>query len=89
MLHHAVDVVSSMSILPSATDLADITIAIASLEANMRPPLGIGIDIPITTFNRAADVVDDTSYYPVTNINGGPSLADLGNNADNGGQGAC
>ncbi len=42
----------SMSIPPLATGLAAITVAVAFLEANMRPPLSIGVEVTATAGAR-------------------------------------
>ena len=68
---------SSSSILPSATDLEAVTIAAASLEITVRPPLSVGVDITATTVTTAADVADDARYNPAVNVDGGPSSAAL------------
>jgi hypothetical protein len=78
---------SSTSIPPSATDLTAITVAAASSEANTQPPSSIGVDITATTMTTAANVADNAHYDPAANVDGGPSPAALGNNADNGGAG--
>ena len=71
----------------SATDLAAVTVAEASSEANTRPPLSFDIDITATTVTTAADVADDARYDPAVNVDGGPSPAALDNDADDGGGG--
>jgi hypothetical protein len=63
---------SSMSIPPSATDLAAVTIAVASLEANTRPPSSVGIDVPTTAVTTAAKVADDTRHNFSANVDGSP-----------------
>jgi hypothetical protein len=52
-----------------------------------RPPSSVGIDVTATAVTTAADVADDAHYNPSTNVDGGPSPAVLGNDADNGGAG--
>ena len=74
-----------MSIPLLATDMAAVTVAMASLEANTRPHLSVNINITATTVTKAADVADDAHYNPAVNINNGPSPAALDNDADNGG----
>ena len=78
---------SSSSIPPSATDLAAVTVAEASSEANTRPPSSVDIDITATTVTTAADVADDARYDPAGNVDGGPSPAALDNDSDDGGAG--
>ena len=78
---------SSSSIPPSATDLAAVTVAEASSEANTHPPLSVGIDITATTVTMAANIADDARYDPDINVDGGPSPAALDNDADYGGAG--
>ncbi len=78
---------SSTSIPPSATDLAAITVAAALPETTMHPPLSVGVNINATAVTMAAGVADNACYDPAANVNGGPSPAALGNNADNGGAG--
>jgi hypothetical protein len=78
---------SSTSIPPLATDLAAVTVATALLEANMRPPSSVRVNVTTTTVTTAADVVDNARYDPAANVDGGPSPAALGNNADNRGAG--
>jgi hypothetical protein len=72
---------------PSATDLAAVTVAEASSEANTRPPSSVDIDITATTVTTAADVADDARYDPAGNVDGGPSPAALDNDSDHGGAG--
>ncbi len=50
---------SSTSILPSATDLAAVTVAAASSEANMQPPSSIGVNVTATAVTMAASIADD------------------------------
>ena len=76
---------SSMSISSSATDLAAVTIAADSSEANTRPPSIISVDITATIVTAAADVADDARYDPAVNVDGGPSPAALDDDADDGG----
>jgi hypothetical protein len=76
---------SSSSILPSATDLAAVTVAVALLEANTRPPLSVSVNITATTVTTAADVAKDTRYDPAINVDGSPSPAALDDDADDGG----
>jgi hypothetical protein len=71
---------SSSSILPSATDLAAVTVAEASSEANTHPPLSVDIDITATTVTTAG------RRCPLR-FDGGPSPAALDNDADDGGAG--
>ena len=78
---------SSSSIPPSATDLAAVTVAEASSEANTHPPSSVDIDITATTVTTAADVADDARYDPAGNVDGGPSPAALDNDSDDGGAG--
>jgi len=78
---------SSTSIPPSATDLAVVTVAMASSKANTHPPLSIDVDITATTVTAAANVADDAPYNPAINVNGGPSPAALDDDADDGGAG--
>ena len=53
------------SIPPLATVLAAVTVAAASLEANMRPPSSIGVDVTATAVvTMAADVAGDARYDP-------------------------
>ena len=78
---------SSTTIPPSATDLAAVTVAAASSEANAWPPSSIGIDVTATAVTTAANVADVACYDPAPNIDGGPSPAALGNDADDGGAG--
>jgi hypothetical protein len=73
---------SSMSIPPSATDLAAVTIAAASPEMTTCPPSSIGVNVTATAVTTAADVTDNARYDPATNVDGGPSPAALGNDAD-------
>jgi hypothetical protein len=68
---------SSTSIPSSATDLAAVTVAAASSEANTRPPSIVSVDITATTVTAAADVADDACYDPAVNVDGGPSPAAL------------
>ncbi len=75
------------SIPPSATDLAAVTVAAASLEANKRPPSSVGINITATAVTMAASVADNACCNPAINIDSGPSPAALGNDADNRGAG--
>ena len=63
---------SSSSIPPLATDLAAVTVAEASSEANTRPPSSVDIDITATTVTTAADVADDARYDPAGTVDGGP-----------------
>jgi hypothetical protein len=74
---------SSSSIPPSATDLAAVTVAEASSEANTRPPSSVDIDITVTTITAAANVADDARYDPAINVGGGRSPTA----PDNGGAG--
>jgi hypothetical protein len=78
---------SSTSIPPLATDLAAVTVTAALLEANTRPPLSVGINITAAAFTMAANVANNARYDPAANVNGGPSPAALGNDADNRGAG--
>ena len=76
-----------LSIPPSATVLAAVTIATASSEANTRPPSSVGVDVTATAVTTAADVANDARYDPAVNVDSGPSPAALDNDADNGGAG--
>jgi hypothetical protein len=54
---------TSMSIPPSATDLAAITVAAAaSLEPTMCPPSSVNVDIPTTAVTTAANFADDARH---------------------------
>jgi hypothetical protein len=54
---------TSMSILPSATDLAAVTIAVAALlETTMCPPLSVDVDIPATSVTTATNFADDARH---------------------------
>jgi hypothetical protein len=64
-----------------------VTIALASSEANTRPPSSVGVDIPATAVTTAANVAGNTRYNPAANVNGDPSPTALGDDADNGGAG--
>jgi len=75
------------SIPPSAAVLAAVTVTAASSEANTHPPLSVGVDITATTITMAANVANDAHYDPAINVDGGPSLAALDNDADDGGAG--
>jgi hypothetical protein len=76
-----------LSIPPSATDLAAVTIAAASSEANTRPPSSVGVNVTATAVTTAADVADNVRCNPAINVDGGPSPTALGNDADEGGAG--
>ena len=78
---------SSSYILLSATDLAAVTVATASSEANTRPPLSVSIDITATTVTTAADVADNTRYDPDVNVDSSPSPTALEDDTNNGGAG--
>ena len=75
------------SIPPSAAVLAAVTVAAASSEENMHSPSSIGVDVTATTITMAANVANDAHYDPAINVDGGPSLAALDNDADDGGVG--
>ena len=80
--------VGSLSyILPSATDLAAVTVATASSEANTRPPSSVSVDITAITVTTAADVANNTRYDPDINVDSSPSPAALEDDTDNGGAG--
>jgi hypothetical protein len=75
------------SIPPSATVLAAVTVAVASSEANTRPPPSVSVDVTATAVTAAADVANNARYDPAVNVDGGPSPAALDNDADEGGAG--
>ena len=52
------------SIPLSATVLAAVTVAAASLEANTLPPSSVGVDVAATAITMAADVANDARYDP-------------------------
>ncbi len=76
---------SSTSIPPVATDMAAVTVAAPSSEANTHPHSSVNVDIAATTVTIAADVANDARYVPAINVNGSPSLAALYDDADDGG----
>ena len=51
-----------LSIPPSATDLAAVTITVALSEANMRTPSSINADVTATTVTMAADVTNGARW---------------------------
>jgi hypothetical protein len=54
---------TSMSIPPSATDPAAITVAAAaSSETTMCPPLSVDVNVPATTVTTAANFADDAHH---------------------------
>ena len=57
-----------LSIPPSVTDLAVVTIAAALLEANMRPPLSVDTDVTVTAVTMAADVANGARWDPAVNV---------------------
>jgi hypothetical protein len=64
--------VSSMSIPPSATDLAAVTITTALSEANTQPPSSVSVNVTTTAVATAADVADNTHHNFATKVDGGP-----------------
>ena len=78
--------VGSSSIPPSATDPAAVTVAAAaSSETTSRPPSSVNDNVPTTAMvTTAADNADNARYDPATNVDGGPSPAALGDDADEG-----
>ena len=76
------------SIPSSATDQAVVTVTASSSEANTCPLSSVGVDVATTAVTMAADVANNNARYdPAVNVNGGPSLTDLDNDADDGGAG--
>ena len=78
--------VGSSSIPPPATDTAAVTVAAAALLATTsRPPSSINADVPATAMvTTVAGIANNARYDPATNVDGGPSPAALGDDADKG-----
>jgi hypothetical protein len=76
-----------LSVPPTATDMAAVTITAASSEANTRPPSSVGIDVTTTAVTTAADIADNAHCNPAINVDSGPSPTALGDDADSGGAG--
>jgi hypothetical protein len=49
--------------------------------------IGVNVNITATAVTTAADIADDARYDPAANVDGSPSPAALGDNADDWGAG--
>ena len=58
-----------LSIPPSATDLAAVTIAAALSEANTHPPSSVDADVTATAITMAADVANGAHWDSAVNFN--------------------
>ena len=62
-------------------------LAAALSEATTRPPSSVGVNVTTTAVSMAADVANDAHCNSAINVDGGPSPAALGDDADDRGAG--